>query len=182
MVDIYLDDDTFIRGTPQQVYRRLADPSSYATWWPGFRMLSAAPVDGSWEAEAIAAGPPRPGELEGRPPVPGQAVFECGLRPRLRVFRWPRWQGIKLIARPYRFRPGKGVFLHCRGDVEGTVEWWLEPGWDGVVVHHLVRCRVARRRRQRRVAADYRLALRQGMWGLKDDVQSEVRELAGLAP
>lgn len=181
-MDISLDDDTFIRGTPEQVYRRLANPSSYATWWPGFRMLRAAPMGETWEAEAIASGAPRPGEPEGRPPVPGQAVFECVLRPRLRPHPRLPWRRLRLTARPYRFRPGKGVFLELRGDVEGTAEWWLEPGWDGVVVHHLARCRVARRHYRPRVAADYRLGLRQGMWGLKDAVQSEVRELAGLAP
>ena len=176
-MELHLDDDGFVRAPPLLVYERVADPSTYSAWWRGFRLLLAEPFGGSWDAEAIAAGPPAPGEFEGRPPKPGRSRFAFQLRSGLvgRPFT--------IGAKPYRFRPGKGVHLAVTGDLVGTIEWWLEEGWGGTVVHQLVRAElrgddgvVARRR-----AAACRVALRRGLWGLKDAVEGDVREVAGLA-
>ena len=173
-MDLYVDDEAFVRAPPALVYRRLAEPSTYGDWWPAFRLRSATPSGATWDAEAIAAGRPSKGEPEGRPPEPGESrlTFDLvtgALRPRLRV-----------EARPYRFRPGKGVFLRVSGDLNGDLEWWLEEGHGGTLVRHLARCDV--RRAPARTVRAYRRVLRAALFGLKDVVQSEVRELAGLAP
>lgn len=175
-MDLALDDDVFIRATPPLVYRRLADPTTYPTWWPGFRLLEEHPVGDTWDAEAVASGDLHTVGVIGRPREPGAAWFRCELKV-------PRVRPIRLTCRPYRFRPGKGIYLDLDGDVVGTLEWWLEEGYGGVVVHHLARSRVAdHRRRPTSVVRAYRWAHRRAMWGLKDVVQSEVRELVGLEP
>jgi uncharacterized protein YndB with AHSA1/START domain len=174
-VDLYVDDDAFVRAPPRLVWARLVDPSVYGSWWPDFRLESEAPVGASWLAEADAEGGADGHGIVGRPREPGEARFDFTLRAgRLR-------RRLRLTARPYRFRTDKGLYLALTGDLEGTVEWWLEPGYGGTVVHHVARLDVTRRRR-RAVAEAYRGAVRRGHWGLKDDVQSEVRERLGLAP
>lgn len=175
-MELVLDDDVFVRAPPALVYRRLADPSSYASWWPGFRMLEEHPVGGAWDAEAVASGDLHTVGVIGRPREPGGAWFRCELRVA----------GVRplgLTCRPYRFRPDKGIYLDLSGDVAGTLEWWLEDTHGGTVVHHLARSRVADgRRRPARVVRAYRLAHRRAMWSVKDAVQGEVRTLLGLAP
>ncbi len=89
--------------------------------------------------------------------------------------------GIRLLASARRWRHEVGFELAVRGDLEGRAEFWLEPGYGGTVVHHLL---VARSddRRPLAVLARYRAVLRRGLWAFKDDVQSEMRTVAGLAP
>lgn len=174
-MDLELDDEAFVRAPPAFVYRWLADLSTYPAWWPGFRVVRAAPAGASWESEAAQAGPPKPPEPEGRPPEPGESVLTFELRPG------PLSRPLRVVARPHRFRPAKGVFLDLRGDLVGLAEWWLEEGWGGTVVHHLVRADSARRR-PAAVADAYRTSVRRATWRLKDGVQSEIRDLAGLPP
>lgn len=153
-MDLELDDEAFVRAPPASVYRWLTDFSTYPAWWPGFRIIAAA-VGGSVE--------------------PGVSLLTLELRAR------PLRRPLRIAARPYRFRPGKGVFLDLDGDLAGDAEWWLEEGWGGTVVHHLIRADTPRRR-PRTVAAAYRASVRRATWGLKDAVQSEVRSLIGLPP
>lgn len=174
-VDLYVDDDAFVRAPPRLVWVRLSDPSSYASWWPGFRLTAEAPVGASWLAEAEEEGGADGHGVVGRPREPGASRFEFTLRAgRLR-------RRLSLTARPYRFRTDKGLYLALTGDLEGTVEWWFEPSHGGTVMHHVARLDV-RRRRPRAIAETYRTALRRGHWGLKDAVQGEVRERLGLPP
>ncbi len=173
-MDIFVDDDAFVRGPPAFVYRRLSDPSTYERWWPGFRMVAAAPVGVRWDAEAQAEGGVPRGGLFGRPGEPGETRFDFELRT-------PRSRRLRLEGRPYRFREDSGLHVALDGDLIGTVEWWLQSAWGGTVVHHIARLDVPGRR-GRRVAAAYRHAVRRAAWGLKDAVQSEVRERVGLAP
>lgn len=174
-MDLYVDDDAFVRAPRSLVYARLADPDSYEDWWPGLRVVRRAPVDGSWLTESEDEGGPSDDGLIGRPREPGRThlhvTFPAGrLRRRLAI-----------TARPYRFRADKGLYLAFEGDLVGKVEWWLETGHGGTIVHHLSRLDV-RRGGVERLAAAYRTSIRRAVWGLKDDVQSEVRERVGLPP
>lgn len=174
VMDLFVDDDAFIRGPATLVYRRLSDPGTYSDWWPGFRMLSAAPVGARWDTEAEAEGGVPHGGLTGRPVEPGETRFSFELRPR-------RTTRLRLEARPYRFREDSGLQLALDGSLTGTVEWWLQRAWGGTVVHHIARLTIPGRRRAASAAA-YRRAIRLASWGLKDAVQSEVRERIGLDP
>lgn len=165
------DDDAFVRAPPRFVYRRLVDPASYREWWPGFELLRASPTAATWDAEAVSAGEDLD-QLMGAPVEPGEAHFA------FRLGRGPLRRRIAIVAHPYRFRPVKGFAVALDGDVVGTIEWWLEPGWGGTVVHHLAH--LTRLRRRARVG--YRRSARAALFGLKDAVQSEVRTLAGLQP
>ena len=57
-------------------------------------------------------------------------------RPGLAELAWP---GLRLEV--VRDRGLKGVRWRITGAVEGSMEVWLEPWHDGVVVHHYVRGR-----------------------------------------
>lgn len=173
MIRLDIDDEAFVRAPRRLVYARLVDISGYPSWWPGFRMVDERPAGPTWDHEAD--GQRGSGGLQGRPPRPGDAEFRFRLTDR-RFWR----RSIRLRARPYRFRPDKGLFYALDGDLEGATEWWLEEGSGGTVVHHLTKAEVQRGRT--RAADAYRRAIRRGMWGLKDAVQSEVRERIGLHP
>lgn len=170
-MDLDFDDDAFVRAPPRLVYRRLVEPSSYPDWWPGFRLVRSAPTAATFDAEAVAAGEDLD-QLMGVPTEPGEAHFAFHLH------RGGLRRRISVVARPYRFRPLKGFAAALEGDVVGTIEWWLEPGWGGTVVHHLAHLTPHRRRAR----AGYRRSARAALFGLKDAIQTEVRELAGLEP
>lgn len=85
---------------------------------------------------------------------------------RIRLGRWPR--RIRLDVRAHGWRHERGFRLAVTGDLGGEVEFWLEPGWDGTVVHHLATLRGGRRRTHRR----YRRWVRHGLWGVKDHLQA----------
>lgn len=175
MIRLDIDDEAFVRAPRGLVYARLLDVSSYPSWWPGLRMELERPAGPTWDHEARTVGPRPPGALEGRPPTPGETEFRFRLAGR----RWWR-RTVRLTARPYRFRPGKGLFYALSGDLDGIAEWWLEEGFGGTVVHHLTKADV--QRGGARTADTYRRAVRRGTWGLKDAVQSDVRERIGLHP
>lgn len=174
-MDLHVDDDAFVRAPASLVYSLLADPDGYGAWWPGFRLRAAVPAGASWLSEARDEGGPRKDGLVGRPREPGESRFDFSLAVPGRRGR------LKLTARPYRFRTDKGLYLALNGDLEGTVEWWLEEAHGGTVVHQLSRLDV-RRGRATLVAAVYRVAMRRAAGGLKDAAQSEVRRRAGLPP
>lgn len=88
---------------------------------------------------------------------------------------------LRVEAEPGQWRHHTGFRLELEGDLEGWAEFWLEPGWGGTVVHHLLVASTRRRAPVRRLRA-YRAVLRQGLWRLKDDLQTEVRVAAGGSP
>lgn len=85
-------------------------------------------------------------------------------RYRLRVGRGLR--RLQLDVRAHAWRHDAGFRLDVTGGLRGDIEFWLEEGWGGTVVHHLatVRGRSGALRRYRRWA-------RTGLWGVKDQVQ-----------
>lgn len=80
---------------------------------------------------------------------------------------------LALGARAHAWRHDAGFRLSVTGALHGEVEFWLEEGWGGTVVHHLATLRASGRRPARR----YRRWVRAGLWGVKDRVQADV--LAG---
>jgi len=87
--------------------------------------------------------------------------------------RWPRWWP-DLTLGVFQDRGEQGIRWNVRGALVGSMEIWLEPYADGVVVHHYVRCDPAgggpvsarqRRRRQRHAKAVF--------WALKDELEGD---------
>jgi hypothetical protein len=140
------------------VYRRLTHVLAWPTWWPGVEVAE------------------RPRErAPGRPAdAPLDEVVACS---------WTGAPGrrVRFTARLHDWRLDAGFALDLRGDLQGAAEFWLEPGWGGTVVHHLVRAETTHPR-PLEVHADYRRALRRGFWALKDLLQLEVRTGVGLLP
>lgn len=91
-----------------------------------------------------------------------------------------RWRGLRVAAWPHTYRHEVGFTLALTGDLVGEAEFWLEPAAGGTVVHHLLSAEPTGRARP--ALATYRAVARQGLWGLKDAVQSEVRTAVGLRP
>lgn len=61
------------------------------------------------------------------------------------------------------------------GEMVGRAEWWIEAFKDGAIVHHYTDCERGARGRWRRsptVLRRYRWALRRGLNGLKDALES----------
>ncbi len=104
---------------------------------------------------------------------PATRVTERRGRDRVRIVVG-RVPGRRLVmeARAHGWRHDAGFHLELTGSVEGTVEFWLEEGWDGTVVHHLATLRAPGRGAARR----YRRWARAGLWGCKDQVQADVLE------
>lgn len=85
--------------------------------------------------------------------------------------RWVRWWP-DLRLGVFQDRGDAGVRWNVRGALVGSMEVWLEPWGDGVLVHHYVRCdpagggpvdRRERRRRERHA--------KQVFWALKDELE-----------
>lgn len=77
------------------------------------------------------------------------------------------WRGEKGVR--WTVRPGSS------GTEAGTMEVWLEPAFDGVVVHYFLRLdsvdgRPMRRRRRERITRAHRLRAKQVFWGLGDQL------------
>jgi len=154
-VDLNVDDDAFIRAPVALVYGHLADPARYVAWWPGFVPRPTAPRFGLSQVGKDAL---------------DEVVFTLrGRGPSLRMG-----------FRAHSFRPNAGLHLDLGGDILGRAEWWLEEGFGGTVIHHLVWA--AAERRPLTLLAAYRASLRRALWSLKDQLQSQVRTGAGLAP
>lgn len=88
---------------------------------------------------------------------------------------------LRYDARLHGWRHDAGFSLALSGDVRGHAEFWLEPGWGGTVVHHLL-IGATDHPRPLQVLADYRRVLRRGLWACKDRLELEVRTGAGAAP
>jgi hypothetical protein len=88
---------------------------------------------------------------------------------------------LRVGARLHSWRHSVGFSLELWGELHGQAEFWLEPGHGGTRVHHLLVAQAAPSDAHR-LHADYRRAIRRGLWGLKDLVQLEARTSAGLLP
>jgi hypothetical protein len=75
---------------------------------------------------------------------------------------WPH-----LTRRVQRDRGPKGVRWTVTGQVVGEMEVWIEPYWEGAVVHHYLRG-TAGRRAPRDVAARHTRRWKRAVHGLKD--------------
>lgn len=148
-MDLFVDDDGFVRGPAPLVYRRLTDVRAWDAWWPGLE-VAARPQDAP--AERV--------DLTWRP-APGRQL--------------------RSIATLGAWRHDEGFALDLVGDITGRAEFWLEPGWGGTVVHHVLVGATAHPR-PLQVLADHRRVLRRGLWALKDRVELEVRTGAGAPP
>jgi hypothetical protein len=156
-VDLHVDDDGFVRAPVELVYRRLTHVAAWPTWWPGIVV--------------------RPLPPEAGPHASTDAPDECWAF----ELRGAPLRRVRLTARLHSWRHERGFSLALRGDVEGHAEFWLEPGYGGTVVHHLLIARTDLAHPVR-VYRDYRRALRRGLWGLKDVLHVESRTSAGLLP
>ncbi len=87
---------------------------------------------------------------------------------------------VRLVLRPHSWRHDEGFAFDVRGDLHGRGEFWLEEGWGGTVVHHLLAAEV-RATPARNVLPSYRAAVRRGLCGLKDALQFEVRRRLELS-
>ncbi len=102
--------------------------------------------------------------------LPGQVA--AAVRDRR---RWPAWWP-DLTLGVFQDRGDAGVRWNVRGALTGSMEVWLEPFGDGVIVHHYVRCdlpgrtrspaAVARERRRRERHA------KRVFWALKDELEA----------
>ena len=69
-----------------------------------------------------------------------------------------------------RDRGPKGIRWAVTGQVEGEMEIWIEPYWDGAIVHHYVRGTRAPGA-PRRVARRHTLRWKRAVHGLKDSLE-----------
>ncbi|MBW3662120.1 MAG: hypothetical protein KY469_03385 [Actinobacteria bacterium] len=105
--------------------------------------------------------------------APGEAErFDLTLRRRTAL------GSLRLEIRPHSWQHHDRFSFEYRGALVGHGQWWLEAGWGGTVVHHWF-VGHSERRQPLKVLAAYRRALRRGLWGFKDHVQSLVRTEAG---
>ena len=82
---------------------------------------------------------------------------------------WPRRLLVEVTAGSWRHDAGFTMTLGR--DLEGTWEVWLEPGFGGTVVHHVV----AARARRGWAPGTFRRWLRRGTWALKDELEHAAR-------
>lgn len=105
--------------------------------------------------------------------APGRATWAL-------EFARGRWRGVRLAGSPHAHRHQKGFKLAVTGDIDGEIEFWLEPVPGGTVVHHLMTGHAAGR--ERSLQRTYRTVARRGLWCLKDALQTEVRTAMGMQP
>lgn len=124
--------------------------------------------------------------------VPGWTGWWPGVRVRRieaaadEVVAWTaaavgRGRRLELTARLHGWRHDEGFVLELGGDLTGRAEFWLEPGWGGTVVHHLVAAE-AGAEHAAAVHTAYRRTLRRGLWALKDELEVEVRTGVSVTP
>lgn len=87
-------------------------------------------------------------------------------------------QGPVCQAVPGQWRHDEGFRLALSGDLDGVLEFWLEAGHGGTVVHVILHAASGRRRPLRTLKA-FRRSVRRGLWAFKDLLQSEVRSSIG---
>lgn len=105
---------------------------------------------------------------------PGVAVAPAGRVDRWRV-RLGRTGVAEALAGAWRHDAGFRLTLggdDGDGDLDGTLEWWLEPLTRGVVVHLVLDVAVGRG--GRRAATDLRTLARRGLHGITDRLEAAV--------
>lgn len=96
------------------------------------------------------------------------------------VDRWRRWWP-DLALSVFQDRGEQGIRWNVAGALAGSMEVWLEPYGDGVIVHYYLRCdppgagavltpRSADRERRRRA-----LRAKRVFWRLKDELEGDRR-------
>lgn len=100
--------------------------------------------------------------------------------------RWAAWWP-DLRLGVFQDRGEAGVRWNVRGALTGSMEVWLEPYGDGVIVHHYVRCEVSRARRPGALARERRRRERHAkrvFWAVKDELEGgrAAGEPRGAAP
>ena len=88
---------------------------------------------------------------------------------------WRRWFP-GLARQVFMDRGVKGVRWSVTGEIDGSVEVWLEPAGPGTIVHWYVRGEHPGASMATRLRREYLRAVNQGMFALKD-----AAEEAGLA-
>jgi hypothetical protein len=88
--------------------------------------------------------------------------------------RWPRWWPDLTLA-VFQDRGEAGVRWTVRGALTGSMEVWLEPYSDGVLVHHYVRCDAASGSLDRRERRRRQLHAKRLFWALKDELEGDRR-------
>lgn len=105
---------------------------------------------------------------------PGTRVDDLG-DDRSRVTLRGGARRLRLTLAAGGWRHDEGVRLTLSGDLVGEAEFWLEPGWGGTVVHHLLTAEA--RRAPRASLRTYRRWLRRGLWALRDHAHAVAAEV-----
>jgi hypothetical protein len=104
--------------------------------------------------------------------VAAPATVSAVVRDPDRWLGW--WPDLRLSV--FQDRGEAGVRWNVRGALRGSMEVWLEPCKDGVLLHHYVRCDRSdgrpvrlreRRRREARAKASF--------WAVKDELEGDRR-------
>jgi hypothetical protein len=98
--------------------------------------------------------------------APPALVSACVADPGSHRQWWPH-----LRLRTTRDRGVKGQRWDIDGQIVGTMEIWLEPFWDGVILHHYVRGQVGPRA-PRDAGLRHTLRWKRSVTGLKDSLES----------
>lgn len=154
---VHVDDDGFVRAPAGLVYRRLTNIQAWPEWWPDMVVHPSPGPEEAWSLEL--------GRRLGR---------------------------LRLHAEPGNWRHDQGFVLRVCGDLDGTIEFWLEadnhaagagdqaPPVDAGTVIHVVTSADTVGRRPVRTVRLLRRSVRGGLWGFKDLLQLEVRDVIGL--
>lgn len=154
-------DSLLVRAPVGAVYRTLTDIDGWPLWWCGCdtTRVTTAPAPGG---------------------VAVSADRSAGDQHRLVLARgWSR-RPARMLARVHGWRHDLGVHMELsdlRGRSLTTLEWWLEAGEDGTVVH-----RAMRDARSEAVARSLRRGLALGMQDLKDHLELAVALALGRGP
>jgi hypothetical protein len=157
---IHLIDQTWIDAPVRTVSAVVADCANWRRWWPGLDLTVTRDRKDKGIQWAARSSP---------------AAARCGGRLARRVGGRvaPRFGGrlAPLFGGRVAGRFGRPVV-----ELAGTVEIWLEPHRDGVILHHFVRLDPTGDRLSDRVAAAHRRRLawhaKQVFWQLKDELEA----------
>jgi hypothetical protein len=84
--------------------------------------------------------------------------------------RWRDWwPDLRLTV--FQDRGDAGVRWNVAGALRGSMEVWLEPFGDGVIVHHYVRCEPAAGTRPARELRRRQRHAKRVFWALKDELE-----------
>jgi hypothetical protein len=99
------------------------------------------------------------------------AVEPAALVPRVTdAALWQAWFP-RLQRQVFMDRGEKGVRWSVTGDIDGSVEVWLEAYGRGTIVHWYVRGDEASDRRAEKVREHYHRTIKQGMFLVKDQAE-----------